>query len=81
MLSESSNIVDDLIGKEDESNMNIDWRYYAFLIAITWFLLFRFRNPLQYYVKFTTYFIVTMVYSASIIPLALLRPNDCRNIK
>ena len=35
MLSESSNIVDDIIGKEEEhSTMNTDWRNYAFLIYL-----------------------------------------------
>jgi hypothetical protein len=82
MLSESSNIVDDIIGKEEEnSTMNTDWRHYAFLVTLAWFLLFRFKNPLQYHVKFVTYFIVTMAYCVSIIPFTLLRPYNCKNIK
>ncbi len=61
--------------------MNTDWRHYAFLVTLAWFLLFRFKNPLQYHVKFVTYFIVTMAYCVSIIPFTLLRPYNCKNIK
>ena len=68
------------------SSMPIDGSY-LFLISfcmafiLTLVLLFRFKNPLQFYVKYTVYVCITMTYSMFCIPYALLRPNNARNIE
>ena len=49
------------------------------LLVVT--LLFRFKNPLQFYVKYTVYVCITMIYSMCCIPFTLLRPNNARNIE
>lgn len=68
----------------DEHNMltliSQSWLTWLLVFAVNWCILFRVRSPLQYYVKFATYFVMVMIYSLSILPIALLRPNNCQNI-
>ena len=54
---------------------------FIFVCLLTLVLLFRFKNPLQFYVKYTVYVCVTMIYSMCCIPFALLKPNNARNIE
>ena len=68
------------------SSMPIDGSYLfmislLFACLLTLVVLFRFKNPLQFYVKYTVYACLTMVYSMVCIPYALLRPNNARNIE
>lgn len=57
------------------------WKLYLVCISLLITVLFKFKNPLQFYVKFVVYFVMTITYSFSIIPLLLLRPNNCKNIE
>ena len=44
-------------------------------------LLFKIRTPLQFYVKFGVYVVMTIVYSMFVMVFALLRPNNTKNIE
>ena len=54
---------------------------FIFVCLLTLVLLFRFKNPLQFYVKYTVYVCLTMTYSLFCIPFTLLKPNNARNIE
>lgn len=59
----------------------VGWKTIAFCIALITTLLFKYPNPLQYYVRKTIYFIITMTFAICFIPLSLLRPNNPKNIE
>ena len=44
-------------------------------------MLFKYKNPLQFYVKFSVYVVMTMIYAMCFIPIAMFRPNNARNIE
>lgn len=58
-----------------------DWKIYALSFALLIIVLFKFKNPLQFYVKFAVYFWMTIFYSLSIIPFVLLRPGNPKNVE
>lgn len=53
----------------------------AISIIFLYMVLFKVRNPLQFYIKYFTYVMVTMIISIIVIPLSLLRPFDLRNVR
>lgn len=57
------------------------WKQYLLSIALLITILFKYKNPLQFYVRFAVYFCLTMVYSLSIIPFLIFRPNNCKNVE
>ena len=57
------------------------WLTFGFVCFLVLTMLFRFKNPLQFYVKFGVYFVMTMAYSICAIPITLFRPNNARNIE
>lgn len=69
----------------DEPTQNDSCSCWTTTILVTflcvYFILFRFKNPIQFYVKFATYVIIVMVYSVLLIPFAIFRPNNARNIE
>jgi len=50
----------------------------GFLLLVV--CLFKFRNPLQFYIKFGVYMAVTILYSTLFLPVFLFRPNSTKNI-
>lgn len=70
-----------MLRDNDLSGSLVGWKTIAFCIAFITTLLFKYKNPLQYYVRKTILFIITMAFSIMFIPLALLRPNNPRNIE
>ena len=55
--------------------------FLALTVIFLYILLFKFKNPLQFHIKYLTYVIVTMIISVLAIPLSLLRPFDLRNVR
>jgi hypothetical protein len=48
------------------------------LLIIIGFII---NNPLQFYIKYGIYVLITMIYSFIIIPICLLRPGNLGNAK
>ena len=47
----------------------------------TIYLLMRFHNPLQFYVKLSVYVLLIMFYSVILTPISMLRPRNPKNIE
>jgi hypothetical protein len=59
----------------------VDSHKFTILLALAIVLLFKIRSPLQFYVKFGVYIVMTIVYSIFVMFFALLRPNNTKNIE
>lgn len=71
-------MADDAIAKD---NCCACWKIFALCFLALYITLFKFKTPLQFYVKFATYSIISMTYSLVIIPFLFIRPNNCKNIE
>lgn len=74
--------------KSNLTNMNIFgdscsycWSMMTVSVLLTLYILFKIRNPLQYYVKYLVYIMIVMVYALCIIPFTIFRPNNTKNIE
>jgi hypothetical protein len=59
----------------------LDSHKFTILLVLALVLLFKIRSPLQFYVKFGVYMVMTIVYSTFVMIFALLRPNNTKNIE
>ncbi len=74
--------------KSNLTNMNIFgdsctycWSMMTISVNLTLYILFKIRNPLQYYVKYLIYIMIVMTYALCIIPFTIFRPNNTKNIE
>ncbi len=51
-----------------------------FAAILIYVCLFKFKNPIQLYVKYTTYVVITMMVALLFAPIAALRPCNPENI-
>lgn len=57
------------------------WKTYTLGFFLLIALLFKIKNPLQYYIKFAVYFCVTMTVAFLMTPFVILRPNNPKNVE
>lgn len=48
---------------------------------VIYVLLFKLKNPLQFYVKYGTYLILIMFVAIIMIPIAAIRPLNSKNVE
>lgn len=57
------------------------WKTYVACFILLIAVLFKFKNPLQFYVKFAVYFCMTMSFAIFALPFTMLRPTNSKNIE
>ncbi len=81
-MSSESSIGGDMPHSIDTEHSNLMfWCTLLLSLISTIFLLMRFHNPLQFYVKLVVYVALIMFYSVILTPISMLRPRNPKNIE